>query len=145
MSDATLRLPQQDGGLFLTDGGIETVLIFQEGIALPEFAAFVLLESEEGRTSLLRYFRRYLDAGDAAAAVRHAEAAVRLDPEYSAAWKAFGRALTAAGRPTDALAAYERGAKVAERRGDQQAAKEMRVFSKRLQRDAANPQDKNKV
>ena len=84
---------------------------------------------------------RYLDAGDAPAAVRHSEAAVRLDPEYSAAWKALGRALTAAGRATDALAAYERGATVAERRGDQQAAKEMRVFSKRLRRDAARPTD----
>ena len=84
---------------------------------------------------------RYLDAGDAPAAVRHSEAAVRLDPEYSAAWKALGRALTAAGRATDALAAYERGATVAERRGDQQAAKEMRVFSKRLRKDAATPTD----
>jgi len=51
MSEALLRLPQRDGGWFLTDGGIETVLIFQEGIALPEFAAFVLLESAEGRAS----------------------------------------------------------------------------------------------
>ena len=51
--------------------------------------------------------------------------------------------MTAAGRATDALAAYERGAKVAERRGDQQAAKEMRVYSKRLQRDTAKPDDKN--
>ena len=83
---------------------------------------------------------RYLDAGDAPAAVSHAEAAVRLDPEYSAAWKALGRALTAAGRSAEALNADERGAKVAERRGDQQAAKEMRVFSKRLQR-AAKPED----
>ena len=85
---------------------------------------------------------RYLDAGDAPAAVRNAEAAVRLDPEYSAAWKALGRALTAAGRASDALAAYERGAAVAERRGDQQAAKEMRVFSKRLRRDA-KPDDED--
>src|SRR5689334_5994666 len=61
MNEARLRLPQQDGGWFLTDGGIETVLIFQEGIALPEFAAFVLLESAEGRACLLRYFRRYLE------------------------------------------------------------------------------------
>src|SRR5262245_54831050 len=60
MSDARPHLPQQDGRLFLTDGGIETVLIFQDGIALPEFAAFVLLESRQGRTALLRYFRRYL-------------------------------------------------------------------------------------
>jgi S-methylmethionine-dependent homocysteine/selenocysteine methylase len=61
MNAAEQRLPQQDGGWFLTDAGLETVLIFQEGIALPEFAAFVLLESREGRASLLRYFRRYLE------------------------------------------------------------------------------------
>ena len=79
---------------------------------------------------------RYLDANDAAAAAQHAEAAVRLDPEYSAAWKALGRALTAAGRDAEALTVYERGIQVAEGRGDQQAAKEMRVFSKRLQRAA---------
>jgi predicted Zn-dependent protease len=79
---------------------------------------------------------RYLDAGNAAAAVGHAEAAVRLDPEYSAGWKALGRALAAAGRNADAIAAYERGTAVAEKRGDQQAAKEMRVFSSRLKRAA---------
>ena len=61
MSETKLRLPQQDGGWFLTDAGLATVLIFQEGIALPEFAAFVLLESSEGRASLRRYFRRYLE------------------------------------------------------------------------------------
>lgn len=61
MSEASLRLPQQDGGWFLTDAGIETVLIFQDGVALPEFAAFVLLESREGRATLQRYFRRYLE------------------------------------------------------------------------------------
>lgn len=87
---------------------------------------------------------RYLDAGDAAAAVTHAEGAVRLDPEYSAAWKALGRALTAAGRNADALNAYERGGQVAERRGDQQAAKEMRVFAKRLERAAAAGEPKSR-
>jgi homocysteine S-methyltransferase len=56
-----LPLPHEHRGWFLTDGGIETVLIFQDGIALPEFAAFVLLESPEGRASLERYFRRYLE------------------------------------------------------------------------------------
>ena len=44
-------VPQLDGGWFLTDAGLETVLIFQEGIALPEFAAFVLLQSQEGATT----------------------------------------------------------------------------------------------
>ena len=38
-------LPQLDGGLFLTDGGIETTLIFHEGLDLPEFAAFDLLDA----------------------------------------------------------------------------------------------------
>ncbi len=80
---------------------------------------------------------RYLDANNAAAAIEHAEAAVRLDPEYSAAWKALGRALTVAGRNAEALSVYERGAKVADQRGDRQAAKEMQVFSKRL-RSAAS-------
>jgi homocysteine S-methyltransferase len=61
MSETRVQLPQQDGNLFLTDGGIETVLIYQEGIELPEFAAFVLLESQQGRASLRRYFRRFLD------------------------------------------------------------------------------------
>jgi predicted Zn-dependent protease len=105
----------------------------------------LLTKGGDGAALRLALASRYLDAGDAPAAMRHAEAAVRLDPEYSAAWKTFGRALAAAGRVTDALAAYERGAQVAEGRGDQQAAREMRVFSKRLQRAAAaaKPEDKN--
>jgi len=61
MNGAVSRVPQQDGGWFLTDGGLETVLIFQEGIELPEFAAFVLLRSKTGREQLRRYFRRYLE------------------------------------------------------------------------------------
>jgi S-methylmethionine-dependent homocysteine/selenocysteine methylase len=53
------ELPQLSGDLFLTDGGLETTLIFHEGIDLPEFAAFVLLENEEGRTALQKYYRKY--------------------------------------------------------------------------------------
>ncbi len=47
--------------IILTDGGIETSLIFQDGFDLPEFAAFDLLRTQEGRSGLARYFRRYLD------------------------------------------------------------------------------------
>ncbi|MBB4574026.1 homocysteine S-methyltransferase family protein [Rhizobium lentis] len=54
-------LPQLKGGTFLTDGGMETTMIFQEGIALPHFAAFVLLASEDGRNRTRNYYRRYLD------------------------------------------------------------------------------------
>lgn len=53
------RLPQLDGGLFLSDGGLETSLIYHDGFDLPHFAAFPLLRSETGRAALARYFRRY--------------------------------------------------------------------------------------
>jgi S-methylmethionine-dependent homocysteine/selenocysteine methylase len=56
---AAAMLPQLDGELFLTDGGLETVLIFHEGVELPEFAAFTLLEDEEGAERLRRYYRTY--------------------------------------------------------------------------------------
>ena len=51
------RLPQLDGGLFLTDGGIETDLIFNDGMELPHFAAFDLLETEKGTAALRAYYR----------------------------------------------------------------------------------------
>ena len=53
------ELPQLSGDLFLTDGGLETTLIFHDGIDLPEFAAFVLLENEDGCETLRRYYREY--------------------------------------------------------------------------------------
>jgi S-methylmethionine-dependent homocysteine/selenocysteine methylase len=53
------KLPPLDGGLFLTDGGIETTLIFQDGFDLPCFAAFPLLRTERGRDALRRYYRRH--------------------------------------------------------------------------------------
>jgi S-methylmethionine-dependent homocysteine/selenocysteine methylase len=54
-------LPQLGDGLFITDGGIETTLIFQEGWQLPHFAAFHLLRLREGEAALRRYFDRYVD------------------------------------------------------------------------------------
>lgn len=53
-------LPQRRGGIFLTDGGMETTLIFHEGLNLPHFAAFVLLDSAEGRKHLEDYYEAYL-------------------------------------------------------------------------------------
>lgn len=53
------NLPQLSGGFFLTDGGIETTLIFHEGLALPHFAAFDLLKDDEGTAALRKYFRAY--------------------------------------------------------------------------------------
>lgn len=54
-------LPQGDGTLFLTDGGIETCLIFQDGLDLPLFAAFPLMRDVKGRLFLVRYYERYID------------------------------------------------------------------------------------
>jgi S-methylmethionine-dependent homocysteine/selenocysteine methylase len=59
MNDSRHRLPQLDRRLFLTDGGIETTLIFHEGFDLPLFAAFPLLETERGREALRRYYTRH--------------------------------------------------------------------------------------
>ena len=53
-------LPQLKGDLFLTDGGIETSLIFHQGLDLPEFAAFVLLDNEEGLDQLRSYYEPYV-------------------------------------------------------------------------------------
>ena len=60
------RLPQLGADVFLTDGGIETTLIFDDGFDLPDFAAFVLLDDPAGRRALERYFAAYaeLAAGD---------------------------------------------------------------------------------
>ena len=54
-------LPQLDAGLFLTDGGIETTMIFDEGFDLPYFAAFPLLDIADGRAALHRYFASYVE------------------------------------------------------------------------------------
>jgi len=103
----------------------------------------LLKKGGDNATLRLALAARYLDVGDAGAAVKHAEAAVRLDAEYSAAWKALGQALAAHGRAAEAVQAYERGIGVAERRGDRQAAKEMRVFKKRLEPKGAKASEQS--
>ena len=57
----TPALPQLTADVFLTDGGIETSLIFDDGIDLPDFAAFTLLDDDRGRDALSRYFQRYAE------------------------------------------------------------------------------------
>jgi Tfp pilus assembly protein PilF len=90
-----------------------------------------------GRDSALLRFslgNEYLKAGDRVLATEHLREAVRQDPAYSAAWKLLGRALDENGQAQDALAAYRQGMAVAEARGDKQAAKEMTVFARRLEK-----------
>lgn len=59
MSKYRAALPQLGDALFLTDGGLETTLVFHDEMDLPEFAAFDLLKSPKGESHLLEYFRRY--------------------------------------------------------------------------------------
>lgn len=86
--------------------------------------------------ALLRFSlgNAWLGAGDAAKAAPHLQKAVEHDPQYSAAWKLLGRALNDAGDAKAALEAYRKGIEVAEARGDIQAAREMKVFARRIEK-----------
>jgi S-methylmethionine-dependent homocysteine/selenocysteine methylase len=53
------HLPQLSSDLFITDGGLETTMIFREGLDLPDFAAFDLLKHNAGCQALQQYFRTY--------------------------------------------------------------------------------------
>ncbi|TRY31399.1 homocysteine S-methyltransferase family protein [Aliiglaciecola sp. M165] len=59
-----LKLPHQTNDLFITDGGLETVMVFQKEIDLPLFASFTLLGSENGRNALRDYFSDYFELAD---------------------------------------------------------------------------------
>ncbi|HEX4857915.1 MAG TPA: tetratricopeptide repeat protein [Usitatibacteraceae bacterium] len=85
---------------------------------------------------LLRFSlgNEYLKAGEATRAVAHLAEAVRQNPRYSAAWKLYGKALTEVGDAAAAMAAYREGIAAAEAQGDKQAAKEMVVFLRRLEK-----------
>ncbi len=61
MSKYRKHLPQLKDELFMTDGGLETTLIYHEGINLPCFAAFDLLRNDSGMEVLRRYFTRYTE------------------------------------------------------------------------------------
>jgi Flp pilus assembly protein TadD len=86
--------------------------------------------------ALLRYGlgNACLNAGRTDDAIAHFRRALELNPEHSASWKLLGRALALAGDAEGAAEAYRQGIEVATRRGDVQAAKEMKVFLKRLER-----------
>src|SRR3954451_15674134 len=94
------HLPPTEGGTYLTDGGIETVLIFHEGIDLRAFAAFPLVDDEQGRTTLRDYFEPYLEL-----ARDHATGFVLTSPT----WRANPDWAAEVGYDRDALAGVNRG------------------------------------
>jgi S-methylmethionine-dependent homocysteine/selenocysteine methylase len=89
-------LPQLEHRPFLTDSGLETTLIFKEGIDLPSFAAFVLLETSDGRRQLRRYFERHAQIAREAGCGFIAEAPTwRANPDWARGLGYDGRALDA--------------------------------------------------
>ena len=60
MSKYRSNLPQLSGKLFLTDAGLETTLIFHQGVDLPHFASFDLIKSEEGRQRIRDYYAGFI-------------------------------------------------------------------------------------
>ncbi|MGD9705114.1 MAG: homocysteine S-methyltransferase family protein [Acidimicrobiia bacterium] len=58
-----MALPQLSAPLTITDGGLETTLVYQHGIDLPDFAAFPLLDTAAGRAALAAYYEPYLALG----------------------------------------------------------------------------------
>lgn len=99
----------------------------------PKFEAMLAAGKD---SALLRFGlgSHYLAAGEPARAAEHLRAAVAQDPAYSAAWKLLGKALEASDDPAGAMQSYRSGIGAAEKRGDKQAAREMGVFLKRLER-----------
>jgi Tfp pilus assembly protein PilF len=92
---------------------------------------------EQGRESALLRFSlgsEYFKLRETWVAIFHLRRALELDPNYSAAWKLLGMAFAEAGVLNEALNTYRRGIEVAERKGDKQAAKEMTVFARRLEK-----------
>jgi S-methylmethionine-dependent homocysteine/selenocysteine methylase len=79
MAQYRTNLPQLSKDLFITDGGIETTLIFREGLDLPDFAAFDLFKRDAGKRALQKYFRTY------AALARNYHVGLVLE---SATWRA---------------------------------------------------------
>jgi predicted Zn-dependent protease len=103
---------------------------------MPSITDFEAMLAAGRDNALLRYSlgNEYLKEGQAGKAAEHLRRAVEHDPQYSAAWKLLGKALADTEAWNDALLAYRQGIAVAEARGDKQAAKEMAVFARRLEK-----------
>lgn len=99
----------------------------------------LLAQGQDSATLRFALGSEYLKQGKSELAIAHLSAAVAMEPGYSAAWKLLGKAQTAAGRLAEARDSYARGIAVATERGDEQAAREMRVFLRRLER--SRPED----
>jgi len=99
---------------------------------LEQFKQLAELEPED---DLVRFGlgTAYFDEGQYDEAAKEFQHAIRLNPDYSAAYRDLGKALEKAGRPEEAKTVYTQGIEVADRKGDIQTMKEMQIFLKRLE------------
>ena len=96
-----------------------------------QFQELIALEPDD---TVLRFGlgELYIEAKDFASAAEQFAEIIRLDPQYSAAYRYLGQAYAALGRATEAEAVFQQGIAVAQARGDLQTVKEMQVFLRRL-------------
>ena len=90
-------------------------------------------------TALLRYTlgKAYADDGQPSVALAHLQQATAQDPAYSVAWKLLGKVHHALGDAAAARQAWDQGLRCAQARGDAQVVKELQVFLRRLDQQAA--------
>jgi len=95
-------------------------------------------------SALLRFTlgNECLKTGEHDNALEHLEQAVALEPTYSAAWRQLGKAAQAGGDHARARRAWRDGLAAAEAQGDVQAAKEMTVFLRRLDKHHPESEDR---
>jgi predicted Zn-dependent protease len=74
-------------------------------------------------------------------AIPHLEQALEHDSTHTASLKLLGKAFAACDKKEKAMEIYREGIEIAEDKGDIQAAKEMRVFLKRLMKNSSSPAD----
>jgi Tfp pilus assembly protein PilF len=94
----------------------------------------MLAKGQDNAMLRLSLGNAYFKQKDFASAAMHFAKSLKFDPDYSAAWKGYSKALAENQQIPKAIEAYTEGIAVAEKKGDMQAAKEMTVFLKRLQK-----------
>ena len=117
----------------LTDGGIETTLIFHEGLELPDFAAFHLLGSSKGTAALDRYFRAYADIASRFETGLILESATwRANPDWAARLGYNAESLAAVNRKAIEMLEAE-GSAVAFPEVFKQVREDMKIVANRLE------------
>ncbi|MGH8225484.1 MAG: tetratricopeptide repeat protein [Gammaproteobacteria bacterium] len=103
-------------------------------MSLQERLEGLLAAGKDGAPLRVSLAQACLGRGDTTDAIAHLKQAVKLDPAYTAAWKAYGRALAMEGKNARARETYRRGLEVARAAGDRQAEREIQVFLRRLEK-----------